>query len=530
MDADAELNCSDGAQGWRRYALIGAWVLGFILVDTFFWFRVHWVAGLAFALVAPLALAFVLPRKGMRLLVVGYLAWAVAWLSATFLQGRLAGEGSTSLARSPLLSWLVGSYEMQVVWSAVAGVLIGLAAVGVPLALLVWVAAEGVLALNELPDVSRAEAMRLVLMAVLGLGPPWLVVDEGEVKTSKPRGLLPKLGGPGVVVVQEGNAAIFQKGGRITKVVGPGKANVGFLERVRSALDLRPQWENRTLENVRTRDHIPLTVELGVGFRIEPKEETDQREAAHRAPDGEALTPVLGTVYQVYEGTVRKAAFNPSGDWKLTAVGMVESNLRDVVATYDFDQIFQHEPGERGRERFDSDERVVREIEKEVLERVRKTAAEKFGVSISTVDIRAVSVPEAVQERLLEWWGVRWQGAVARARGRTERDVLALKGEGQAAAFRAVEDERAKSIADTARVLQKVVENLAWRDARLADRLATVLERIIGRMTMEDVLALRMLEALEKISEGKGEVTVFLGGEGIPFLGPPEGRGREPEE
>ncbi|MBC7223383.1 MAG: hypothetical protein H5T59_03770, partial [Anaerolineae bacterium] len=166
----------------------------------------------------------------------------------------------------------------------------------------------------------------------------------------------------------------------------------------------------------------------------------------------------------------------------------------------------------------------------EVLARVRKVAAENQGISIQTVDIRAVGVPEEVQERLLEWWGVRWQGAVARVRGRAESDVLALKGEGQARALAAVERERAQTLSNAARVLQQMVEGLAWRDAQVASRLARVLERIMGRMMMEDVLALRMLEALEKLSEGKGEVTVFLGGEGMPFLGFPEGQGREPEK
>ncbi|MBC7222780.1 MAG: hypothetical protein H5T59_00635, partial [Anaerolineae bacterium] len=374
-------NGDEGVRGLRSLALVGAWLLGFILIDALLWFRVNWVLGLAFALVAPMALPFILPRKAMRLFTFGYLVWAVAWLSGTFLQGQMAAGGGAAMARSRLLAWLLGSYEMQVVWSAVAGLLIGALVVGGPLLLVTWVAAEGVLALDEVLDVSRAEALRLVGMAILGLGPPWLVIDEGEEKVSKPEGLLKKLGGPGIVVVQEGNAVVFQRAGRITQVAGPGVARIRYLERARCVLDLRPQWQNRTLENVRTRDHIPLTVELGVRFRVEPKEQADQQEEAHQAPDGEALTPVLGTVYRVYEGTVRKAAFNPSGDWKLTAVGMVESTLRDVVATYDFDEIFRHEPVEEGRGRFDPDERTVRQIEREVLERVRKVAAENQGIS-----------------------------------------------------------------------------------------------------------------------------------------------------
>lgn len=525
MNADVDLNNNQGGRGWGRYALLGAWLLAFALVDALLWFRVHWAAGLAFALAAPLALPFLLPRRAMRLLIVLYLIWAVAWLSGTYLQGLLAENAGVIAARNRVLAWLLGSYEMQVVCAAVAGLLFGLVTVGAPLVLLAWTAAEGVLALNELPDVSRGEALRLVLMALLNLGPPWLVIDEGQEKYTKPVGLLKKLGGPGLVVVQEGNAAIFQKGGRITKVVGPGTAWIAFLERTRCVVDLRPQWESRTLENVRTRDHIPLTVRLGVGFRIEPKDATDRREGPHDPTSD----PVLGRVYQVYESTVRKAAFNPSGDWRLTAVGMVENALRDVVATYDFDQLFRHEPGQPGSGGFDPEERTIREIEKRVLDIVKKTAAEQFGVSVTTVDVSEVRVPDEVQERLLEWWGVRWHRVTEIVRAEAEKEALQLKGQGQAAALEAVEQKRHEAVAATIKALEGLVAGIAWRDAALAQRLASVIERLIGRMVTEDVLALRMLEALEKLSEGKGEVTVFLGGEGMPFLSPPEGQGREPQ-
>lgn len=529
MNAGVDLNNEEGGRGWRRYALLLAWALAFVLVDAFLWFRVHWAAGLAFALVAPLALPFLLPRKAMRLLIVLYLVWAVAWLSGTYLQGLLAENAERLSAWNRVLAWLLGSYEMQVVCAAVAGLLLGLLAVGGPLVLLAWVAAEGVLALNEVLDVSRGEALRLVLMALLNLGPPWLVIDEGQEKYSKPEGLLKKLGGPGLVVVQEGNAAIFQKGGRITKVVGPGRDWIAFLERTRCVLDLRPQWESRVLENVRTRDQVPLTVRLGVGFHIERREETDRREKEKGLPHDPPSDPVLGKVYQVYESTVRKAAFHPSGDWRLTAVGMVENNLRDVVATYDFDQLFRHEPGREGGGSFDPEERTIREIEKKVLEKIRRIAAEEFGVSITTVDVSEVRVPDEVQERLLEWWGVRWHRVTEVVRAEAEKEALALKGQGQAAALEAVEQKRQAAIGSTIRALEGLVTGIAWRDAALAERLASVIERLIGRMVTEDVLALRMLEALEKLSEGKGEVTVYLGGEGLPFLSPPEGQGREPE-
>jgi len=55
------------------------------------------------------------------------------------------------------------------------------------------------------------------------------------------------------------------------------------------------------------------------------------------------------------------------------------------------------------------------------------------------------------------------------------------------------------------------------------------MEHFIGRVVVENVLALRVLEALEKFSEGEGDLTVFLGGRGVPFIGPPGDQDRDSE-
>jgi len=52
-------------------------------------------------------------------------------------------------------------------------------------------------------------------------------------------------------------------------------------------------------------------------------------------------------------------------------------------------------------------------------------------------------------------------------------------------------------------------------------------EHFAGRIVVEDLLALPMLEALEKFSEGEGDLTVFLGGPGVPFIGPPGDQDRD---
>lgn len=521
----------DRRKGWRWVALAAWFIVAFIVIPVIC-FSVDWTLGFVLALLAPLPLFFILPRKGYRLLAVLWVVYVVALWVGTWLQAQMSGDTPwrAAIERSPILTFLAGSYEMQVVWSLLAGLVAGVLLAGVFLVPPIWMSAESMVALTELEGVSRWEAMKLVASAVLNVGQAWLVIDEGKEKVSKPEGVLRKYGGPGVVVILEGNAVVFQKGGKVTQIVGAGAVRTRFLERIFRIVDLTPQWENRTLENVRTRDHIPLTVELGVGYRIEPKEETDKRPEAHQAPDGEARTNVLKGECPVYEGVVRNAVFKPSGNWRLTAMGMVESNLRDVIATYDFNQIFSHYPetrapgtegkGEKLSKPLDPDERVVHAIEKQVAERVRPNAV-RMGISIGTVDIRAVVVPEEVQERLLEWWGTAWQTGIRVALGEAERQVLALKGAGQAAALEAVEAKKQEAMEQTFRMLEALTRGVARQDTELARRLVTAMEHLMGRVIVEDVLALRMLEALEKFSEGKGDLTVFLGGREIPFLAPP---------
>jgi len=529
MDENGGVENGEQGRGWLSFFLWAVvWLIGCAIIIPAA-YKVHWALAFFLALVAPLLLIFLAPTKGRRLvalvyiffvaaLVTGALAWN--WLSSN------APPASAVLEEHAALRYVAGSRTKMLVSSVLAGLLGGLLLVGVPLLLALWISAEGVLALNELPDLSRKEALRLVANAALGLGPAWLVVDKGEEKESKPKGVLRKYSGPGIVVVREGNAVVFQRGGRITKIAGPGVARTKFLERIRCILDLTPQWETRVLENVRTRDQIPLTIELGVGYHIETKEETDKR--LNNREVGEAATPVLGGVYQVYEGVVRNAAFKPAGDWKLTAFGMVESTLRDLVATYDFDQIFRHDPGGGVPGGFPPNQRAVRAIEVQVLGTVRPTAA-RMGIYITAVDIKAVEVPEEVQERLLEWWSARWQAAVRTALADAEKQALAAKGEGQAAALKAVEREKQEAMRQTLRTLEALVKETAWREPALAQRLVTAMQYLMGRVVVEDVIALRMLEALEKFSEGEGDLTVFLGGQGMPFIGPPGGQDKDSE-
>ena len=113
---------------------------------------------------------------------------------------------------------------------------------------------------------------------------------------------------------------------------------------------------------------------------IEPASEADKRPESRMAPHGEGLTKKLDDgLYQVYEGTVRKAALMSQATsfakrelakcdandmcldveettWQKVAGSLPEAELRDHVMSHRFDELFElvdSAPGEKPEIRVD---------------------------------------------------------------------------------------------------------------------------------------------------------------------------------
>lgn len=388
---------------------------------------------------------------------------------------------------------------LDLVGGLLAAVLAGLA-VPLTLRLLVGLSSNVVLGMHEWEGITRRDAFDFLWGIIVGINQPWVVIENGEVVTSKKKGIFHTMGGPGLVIVRPGNAAVLQRTGAITKIAGPGLHRVRRHEKVRQLVRLSPLWKTETVEGVLTRDGVPLTTRLGVGYGIESKEDTDRRGGTptdRRVIEGD---------YPVYEDTIRKAVLNvtPAG-WEVTSCAGCESQLRDIIGTYTLDQLFGLETVERGVDpalELHESQRVIKRIEERVLGNFAPVAAENFGIKIGMVDIQSVEVPDQVAEQMLEAWSAEWRQRTEKAMRTTAADAFTkmegIKLRAREAAFDQVfgaisrglqlfdsEDPRFSRYVDT---ISKLAVEMS-KDWASAYRYAEAVEKLMGHPNAHVVIA-----------------------------------------
>ncbi|MBC8492380.1 MAG: SPFH/Band 7/PHB domain protein [Chloroflexi bacterium] len=454
-------------------------------------------------ILATLAWAvFSFPREFWRLLLIGWLVLGIALVSSAHIQNFMAINARASR--------LIKDVTAQDVLSFILGLILGLVVVGVPLFIVLFVSSEYVLALHEIAGVSRRHAIKLLWSLIMGIQLPWLIVENGEVTESKPKGVLPEIGGPGVVVIRPGNAVVSERHGKVTRIAGPGIVKTKRFEKIREVIDLRPQWATIEAENVLTKDRVPLAIKYGVGYQIEPKSDTDERLESVLKGDGEALTEEIGEVYPVYAATVRKAVFNvtPAG-WQLTVSMAAGSFLRDTVATLNFDEIFElvediEEPMVENRRR-------IHEIEQRVQDKLAQVAL-NWGIKIKTFDVESIEIPAEARARMLEWWEAEWKRRIAFKRARSERQTMIEKATGRAWALEKLEEVKADARRRMIRQLINAIEGVDQiGGGKTTIRFIHVIEQLSRRMMTDDIIASHYCEVLEAIVESGGQKVFVLG-------------------
>ncbi len=400
-----------------------------------------------------------------------------------------------------------GELPLDLIGGVGAGLLAALA-VPLTLFLLVRLSSQVVLAMHEWEGATPGDAFAYLWSIIVGINQPWVVVENGEVVGGKKRGIFHMMGGPGLLIVRPGNAVVLQHTGTISQIVGPGRHRVRRHEKIRQIVRLGPLWETKNVENVLTRDGVPLTIRLGVGYGIELKEDTDRRAGPPANPR------VIEGDYPVYEDTIRRAVLNvtPAG-WEVTAVAGCESRLRDIVGTYTLDQLFGLETLERAADEgveFHESERVVKRIEQRILDNFAPIAAATFGVRIRTVDIQSVKVPEQVEERMLEAWSTEW-------RQRTETAMRTAA----AAAFTKIErikyEARKAAFDQVFGAIRRGLELFDSTDPQF-DRYVDTISKLAIEMAKDTTSAYRYAEAIEKLLEHPGAHVVIAPPEtGVTF-------------
>jgi regulator of protease activity HflC (stomatin/prohibitin superfamily) len=346
-----------------------------------------------------------------------------------------------------------------------------------------------VLGLHEWEGISPRDASDFLWAIILGTNQPWVVIENGEVVSSKKKGILHAMGGPGVVVVRPGSAVVLHRTGEITKIAGPGLHRIRRHEKVRQIVRLGPLWQTEDVENVLTRDGVPLTIRFGMGYGIESKEDTDRRAGPP------ANSAVVEGDYPVYEDTIRKAVLNvtPVG-WEISGCAGCESQLRDIVGTYTLDQLFGLGTTEGSvvqKGEFHESQRVTKRIEERILNNFALSAAESFGVKIRTVDIQSVKVPKQVEDRMLEAWSAEWQQ-------RTETAMRTSAAEAFTKMEKIKFEARRAAFGQVFGAIRRGLELFEDTDPRF-DRYVDTISNLAVEMSKDSTSAYRYAEAVEKL-------------------------------
>jgi hypothetical protein len=351
----------------------------------------------------------------------------LAIVIGAFVQGQLTGNARIvrAVQDSALLNFFLGGIAEGLLWSIVMGVIGALLVTGLPLLTVSYASAVYVLALHEVEGVNRWDALRYVLTLILGINLPFMVVENGQALITKEARKIGVIGGPGELIIKQGNVVVLERGGKISRVVNAGIVKLQRKEMIRNIFVLTRQSNSKEIEHVLTKDRIPLTVSLSIGFQIEPAAEAEKRPESRIAPDGEALTPKLDDgLFQVYAGTIRKAALMSQATsfaqrhiekcegeacqnvekttWQKVAGGVPEGDLRDHMMSHRFDELFElvdSAPGEKPAIRVKK--RKIYEIEQAILEEIKPGKAKGLGVFVRGVDIGKIEFPEGAEDLLL---------------------------------------------------------------------------------------------------------------------------------
>lgn len=457
----------DSALGWAK--ILGKiFYLLFALLIVFLIFKsTKWNFGLISIFVAAFGYILIfldseLKRLAFFILVTLYLTADLSiWAYRLFTTNESV---LAAIRESSLLSFLLSGDIDRLVWSIILGFFLALLLTLTPLIILAAISSFYVLALHKIEGMSWWDAILYNVSLILGINWAYLIVENGQAVITKEGSWLSILGGPGHLIVKQGNVVVLERGGKITRIVNAGVNKLEAMETIRNIFALNVQSspaDTTKIEQVLTKDRIPLTIILKMGFQIEPASEADKRVESKIAPNGEALTRKLDDgLYQVYEGTVRKAALmaqriefpdspvvrfskceeNICQDvqitkWQKVAGSAPEGELRDHIMSHRFDELFELVDSTSGdKPDVRVKKRKIYEIEQAILEQVKPGKIANLGVLVRSVDIGRIEFPVGAEQLLLNRWGAPWQQQIELIGAETglQTKVLGAQGDQQA--------------------------------------------------------------------------------------------------
>mgnify|MGYP005838475543 FL=1 len=522
-----------------------------------------WFVALGILLVANLLMWFYPPMQSFRASVFSILSIVALAYSGAFRKYRrliyamivpgllawtLAGHGFYWLANSSqyrgpgaaFVRGLAGGPTTESLVSFVVGLVAGIV---VPMLIL-----EGYVFLNK--DVVQAfsglemsTVHKILRSLFLNLQRPYYMVKDGEISRTRPQGLS-LIGGPGLVIVAPGNAVVFEHGGKLKRVELGGVHKTKKFERIYKVIRLtsrsnltatptptyptpdmlparqpEPAQGERNIRRVRSKDGIYIDLDFVVYFQIRRRSEPSQDKVLAQFTSQEVRQ--VPDPYFVDKNDVFKAAtsFN---HWELAVSAIAEDVLRDIVAQYDLDQLFEP-PANPEPQAIRDDRRVADLAEPEIemirnLPKIRGKICQEIrdrmnrmvngdGIEVTYVSIGAVDVPPEVRERLQEEWLARNRVRLAEAEraallvsSEAEKEARRIRAQGDAEAIKLIEQARASAQQRFLTALGRILDESKIKERELASYM---------------MISLRLIQALQEAAAEPSAKLLFP--YGMPF-------------
>ncbi len=306
--------------------------------------------------------------------------------------------------------------------------------------------------LYDLPDSSVARRFLVRLVGETAQGTATAVSSRTLAKLRESSELL-RVGGPGLVQIPVGEVAVTEVNGRYYRILPPGKQKLGRFEYIHTLLDLRTQERFLSEVPLVTLEGIDVTADVTLTFRIETGGPTSTRE----------------NPFPYSAEAVRLAAYAETNrddeqifTWQDAPGNMARGVLSTIVAKYRLDELL-YPQGRR-------DPYLTLNQE---LERLLRGSLVNVGIELLSAYIGRLEQPDAQQQYIERW------------KADLETDAQLTVAEGRANSLTEMEIARAEA---EVIMIQAIMEGL--ENARRAG----------GVGTMREVVALRMVEALEKMA------------------------------
>jgi len=267
-----------------------------------------------------------------------------------------------------------------------------------------------------------------------------------------------------IKIVSQFEKALVERFGRFHRMVGPGlRFIVPFIERLRP-VDMREQVVDVPPQDVITADNVVVTVDAVVYYQ--------------------ATDPV-------------KLKYNVA-NFMLAATKLAQTNLRNVIGDLTLDEALT------SRERINTQLRAILD-----------EATDVWGTKVVRVEIQRIDPPPDVTEAM-------------HRQMKAERDRRALvteaEGDKRAAILRAegIRESRILEAEGQAQAIKEVADADRFKLLTVAEGEGQAIERVFGAIhtgdPTPDVIAIRYLEALKEIADGKAS-KIFLPMEVSGILG-----------